>query len=376
MINEIATLYLKINDAFQQKKPFVSYRKPNSSEVSLLIQNDTNTYSLNDFSQSGFIFAPFDSENKTIFFPLKKCELKKFKYTETEIFTKRTIPNKSENEKEQHINLVKKGIDYIKNNATPKIVLSRKEILELSNFDAVNSYKNLLHHYKTAFTYIWYHPKVGLWLGATPETLLKITNNTFKTMALAGTQTYTNTLDVIWKQKEKQEQQFVTDYIVKQLNKLNITGKVSTPYTMKASSIVHLCTDITGRLNSAKMQQSLINALHPTPAVCGLPKKKAKAFIQNNEGYDRKFYTGYFGELNFSIDNRQKKNNKRNIENHAYNFVKKQSSLFVNLRCMQVKNNKVILYIGGGITKDSNPEKEYAETVAKAAIMKKAIYLL
>jgi len=376
LTHEIAILYLKINDAFQQKKPFVSYRKPNSSEVSLLIQNDTNTYSLDDFLQSGFVFAPFDSEKKTIFFPLNKCEIEKFKYTESKMSIKEVVSNKLEYEKEQHIDLVKKGVDYIKNNATPKIVLSRKEILELPNFSTINTYKNLLQHYKAAFTYIWYHPKVGLWLGATPETLLKVTNNTFKTMALAGTQIYTNTLDVVWEQKEKQEQQFVTDYIVKQLNKLNIISKVSEPYTIKASSIVHLCTDITGRLNNTKMQQPLISALHPTPAVCGLPKEKAKAFIQNNEGYDREFYTGYFGELNFTIDNRQKKNNKRNIENHVYSFVKKQSSLFVNLRCMQVKNDKVILYIGGGITKDSNPEKEYAETVAKAAIMKKAIYLL
>ena len=46
------------------------------------------------------------------------------------------------------------------------------------------------------------------------------------------------------------------------------------------------------------------------------------------------------------------------------------SSLFVNLRCMEIKNNKALLYVGGGITKDSDAEKEWDETVSKSAVMK------
>ncbi len=375
MANEIAILYLKIADAFRQKKPFVSYRKPNTTEVSLLIQKDANTYVLNDFSESGFVFAPFDSDKKSIFFPLQKSSYETFLYQKNETVEKPILQENTTNQKETHIALVKKGIDFIKNKNTPKIVLSRKETIELANFNVIKTFKNLLQHYKTAFTYIWYHPNVGLWLGATPETLLKTINNVFKTIALAGTQVYKNTLDVLWEEKEKQEQQFVTDYIVSQLNQLDIPCKVSLPFTIKASNIVHLCTDITGRLKTLNALQSVVKALHPTPAVCGLPKEKAKNFILKNEGYDREFYTGFFGELNFTTDQRQSKNNKRNIENHAYNFLKKQSHLFVNLRCMQVHKNSISLYIGGGITKDSNAEKEYLETVAKAAVMKKVISL-
>ena len=93
------------------------------------------------------------------------------------------------------------------------------------------------------------------------------------------------------------------------------------------------------------------DGVHPTPAVCGLPKNEAKVFILENEGYDREFYTGFFGELN----------------------LKGSSNLFVNLRCMQVLKNQLALYIGGGITIDSIPEKEWEETIAKSEVMLKVL---
>ena len=110
---------------------------------------------------------------------------------------------------------------------------------------------------------------------------------------------------------------------------------------------------------------NLINKLHPTPAVCGLPKEEAKDFILKNEGYHREFYTGFLGELNMPAEEGIKDN--------------KSTSLFVNLRCMKIQphskggNNSAIVYIGGGITKDSDPENEWKETVAKSEVMKKVL---
>ena len=97
--------------------------------------------------------------------------------------------------------------------------------------------------------------------------------------------------------------------------------------------------------------------MHPTSAVCGLPKQEAKYFIQKHEGYDREYYSGFLGELNIDL----------------VTFRTLQTDLFVNLRCMKVKQNKAQLFIGCGITKDSNPEKEYIETVNKSMTMKKII---
>ena len=198
---------------------------------------------------------------------------------------------------------------------------------------------------------MWVHPRVGLWMGASPERLISISQNKFKTMALAGTQRYINSINVIWKEKECQEQQFVTDYILENI-KLSINAiQVSEAYTVQAGNLLHIRTDISGELKSCSSLDNLVASLHPTPAVCGLPQKNAVKFISENETYDRSYYTGYLGELN--------------IENNV--------NLFVNLRCIQLINNTASIYIGGGITKDSNAKNEWKETVSKAEVMKKVL---
>jgi len=112
--------------------------------------------------------------------------------------------------------------------------------------------------------------------------------------------------------------------------------------------------------------------LHPTPAVCGLPKDAAKQFILKNENYNREFYTGFLGEINIKTSI-SRNSNSRNVENNAYAAVKTVSNLYVNLRCMQISNQEAIIYVGGGITKDSNVEAEWEETVQKALVIKKVL---
>ena len=83
-------------------------------------------------------------------------------------------------------------------------------------------------------------------------------------------------------------------------------------------------------------------------------EKQAKNFILENENYKRTFYTGFLGELN--LEKKQEK--------------LKSSSLFVNLRCMNIVNSKASVFIGGGVTKESNALKEWEETVSKSNVMK------
>ncbi|HLV50467.1 MAG TPA: chorismate-binding protein, partial [Flavobacterium sp.] len=96
--------------------------------------------------------------------------------------------------------------------------------------------------------------------------------------------------------------------------------------------------------------KNLIQNLHPTPAVCGLPKKEAFDFIWENEGYNREFYTGFIG-----IE-------KENMKDY-----------FVNLRCAQIFQNQIQIYVGGGITAESNPEKEWEETELKSGTIGNAL---
>ena len=190
-------------------------------------------------------------------------------------------------------------------------------------------------------------------------------------MALAGTQLYTD--NITWTPKEEEEQQIVTDYIANNIAAKDFSFTVSAPYTIKAGDLAHIRSDFNGRISStssAGSLQELISLLHPTPAVCGYPTESAKEFILNNEGYDRCFYTGFLGELNSSS---KRKNNRRNTENNAYRFITNSSSLYVNLRCMELYNDCANIYVGGGVTASSDPEKEYIETCNKMNTMKKLI---
>ena len=132
---------------------------------------------------------------------------------------------------------------------------------------------------------------------------------------------------------------------------------------------MHLQTKISGLLKPENGLQSVIAKLHPTPAVCGLPKENAKQFILKNEDYKREYYTGFLGEINIK-QAKTRNTNRRNVENNAYGSVKTISHLFVNLRCLQIKDNQALIYVGGGITKDSVPENEWEETVAKSKTVK------
>jgi len=351
-------LLLKIEKSRIANKPFVIYKNPDASIIKALFPNKKDLTYLKDLTELGFVFAPFDNKEKTVIFPIAECEIISIDTPDNLAIDKKDLNDLLNNGKsrEDHLSLVKKGIDFLIKNNLKKVVLSRKEEIEIDHFDMSHLFKNLLVNYPRAFIYIWFHPDVGIWAGASPETLVKVHGNHFETMALAGTQNYKGTLDVTWNNKEKQEQQFVTDFIVSQLKEFDI--KISEPFSKRAGNLIHICTEIQGSSFSANELGKLINILHPTPAVCGLPKKVAKEFIIRNENYHREFYTGFLGDLN--INNR--------------------SDLFVNLRCMQInldlssnRSTKVNLYMGGGITVSSNPEKEWEETVSKSQVMKKVL---
>lgn len=342
--------------SYSSNIPFVVYRKPNEELVSAYIQNTQKLYELKSFYESGFVFAPFNKNKTKIIFPINKCEafttlINVKTKLKIDTITTSFLESSKIQLKNDYIELVQKAVDFIRMGKAKKIVLSRKEILNYPEFDVINTFKKMLESYKNTFVYAWYHPVIGLWMGASPERLINIHQKVIKTMALAGTQIYDGITNVVWKKKEKQEQQFVTDYILNTIKNYVDIVETTEPYTIKVGNLLHIRTDISGKLKSTNLIKNLINSLHPTPAICGLPKSIARDFILQNEAYNRVFYTGYLGELN--------------MEN--------TTNLFVNLRCMQVENDNVSIYIGGGITTDSNPKKEWNETVSKAEVMKKVL---
>jgi isochorismate synthase len=337
-------LFEEINTLLSGQKPFVCYVKPNESIWSLLVQQtiDVVTFS----GQSGFVFIPFDAGVK-ICIPTEISVFSQGNFENLEQKSANKFTSEA-NQKEAFETLVSKGIAAIQNGAFDKVVLSRKIVLN-EQISVVATFQNLIATYPTAFRYLFFHPKIGLWMGATPERLVKINHNQFETVALAGTQLFSES--IIWNTKEIEEQQFVTDFIVSEIASKVKNLIVSEPKTIKAGNLAHLKSIITGQLAVGFSALDLITSLHPTPAVCGLPKEKALDFIQKNEAFDRTYYSGFLGEYN--------SNN--------------QTDLFVNLRCLEVVNDAVNIYVGCGITKDSNPEMEFLETENKSMTMRNII---
>jgi hypothetical protein len=112
-----------------------------------------------------------------------------------------------------------------------------------------------------------------------------------------------------------------------------------------------LRSDFNFPLPDNKKLGELLKRLHPTPAVCGLPKEETYRFIRENEGYDRSYYSGFIGWL----------------------APEGKSDLYVNLRCMNILRGSFVLYAGGGILASSEIESEWLETEAKMQTMKRLI---
>jgi len=357
----LTLFFKKVQAHFGNHLPFVIYKKPDNSKIMGLFQQDNTLYTVQDFEETGYVFAPFEGE-EVVLIPENQSEVLVAEWIKPEANqTSVVIENNNSIDKDKHQNLVQQGINAINNGLFSKVVLSRKETVSITNFDIIETYKHLADSYPTAFAYCWYHPKKGLWMGAFSEQLLKIKHRELFTMALAGTQKWQEDSEITWQTKEKEEQQFVTDFIVDNLKPYITSINISDPFSHKAGTVVHIRTDIKVTLNPAADLRQIIAILHPTPAVCGLPKATAKEFILQYEGYNREYYSGYHGELN-------------------KDFItgEKQTDLFVNLRCMQISyskemNTEAHLYIGGGITKSSIPADEWEETVNKTRTMKKVL---
>lgn len=243
-------------------------------------------------------------------------------------------------DKSHHVSLVDHAIKNMEENGIFKVVLSRQHFIN-GQFDILHVLKSLQSTYPTTFVYCL-RLNNTMWIGASPEILVKGENHHFETFALAGTKK----VDETFTQKEKDEQAFVSQYIIEKLHESQHVTQGET-VELKLKNIKHLLSVI-----SFENQDifGVVKKLHPTPAVLGVPSDKAMRFIRKNENHVRDLYTGFIGFYSSSSAN-----------------------VYVNLRCGQVFHNGISLYTGGGITKDSVAEDEWNETENKVATFTKIL---
>jgi isochorismate synthase len=305
--------------------------------------------------QTDLNLLPFDAQNTDnqgfVIYPFEEQSTCPAVFIRNDIFLKNPIISfRSEHigevvsiDKNVYLQCVEQFIEVTKSDFD-KLIFSRIVAVPAEIPDLFEVFLTLQESYPDAFVYLFNLPNIGCWMGASPEIFLTKKENHAKTVALAGTQKDKGLpLDtVVWGEKEQKEQAIVAQYIENLLSKRKINFQKTTPETVKAGRMLHLKTHFYFELSN-KIYDFLKN-LHPTPAVCGLPKMAAKNYILENEPHDRAYYCGFLGTMN--------------IEN--------ETNLFVNLRCMQVFKDKFALYVGGGITPDSISENEWNETVLKS----------
>ena len=239
-----------------------------------------------------------------------------------------------------------------------KIVLARCVDEETPQpIEPMNLFRCACERYPRMFISLVYTEKSGYWLTATPEILLEKQDAQWRTIALAGTmklegeQLKGEGETLSWSTKNIQEQRIVATYITECLEQFTGDFQEEGPRTVRAANLVHLRSDFTFTLPDSDHLGDLLHTLHPTPAVCGLPKRDTFNFIIRNEHAPRRYYSGFMGPLG------------------------EQTHLYVSLRCMNIEGNRYHLYAGGGLLKDSTEEQEWQETEAKLETMRSLLYV-
>lgn len=250
---------------------------------------------------------------------------------------------------------VEQAVERIKTGEFEKVVLSRYKDMELPKEVSLWSFfQDISKSYQNSFCSLSHIPGKGLWIGATPELLLSDSHEHFKTIALAGTKILEpeqHLSEIAWTQKEIEEQALVSRYIINCFKKLRLREfHEHGPKTVQAGHLAHLKTEFEVKYNELSFENlgdQMLELLHPTSAVCGMPIEVTQPWIHEIEGYDREFYAGFLGPVGFN----------------------NEVSLFVNLRCIKIDSNIIRFYAGAGITEDSVPSREYEETEMKMNVL-------
>lgn len=362
---------IKIHNACISKNlPFVTFRKPQQEHSTTYIQTTPDYIqwtSIQDISdKTGFIMAPFDSRNGHRYIMIKPdLVLPGNGISKEEINLVDGLESRAQPDWNGDLPVVTERATYmdqvnaikssISTGAFQKAVLSRIRVIEGDYVDLVpRLFQIFCRRHPNAFVYL-FKCDDHFWMGASPEPLLRLSDGKMSTVSLAGTRPYAEKhMDINrWTAKEVLEQEYVTRYIHDVLWAFQVKDyRVSSSYVKKAGNLLHLRTDFSFGFEKIKRRLwEFVDAMHPTPAVAGQPKEDVIDYIKRLEPHDRDYYTGFLGPVSQN----------------------REIDLFVNLRCLKINQGYLSLYVGGGITLDSDPADEWDETRWKAESLLKIL---
>lgn len=191
----------------------------------------------------------------------------------------------------------------------------------------------------------------GLW-GASPETLVRVDHRRISARVLAGSAARgwdaatdaAAAATLAASAKDREEHEYAVNSVVTALapHCRSIVG-AATPFTLRLTNVWHLASDISGVLGTRSSVFDLIDSLHPTAAVAGVPTDRALATIADVEAIPRGRYAGPIGWVDGAGN----------------------GEWAIALRCAQWRDSEIVAHAGAGIIEGSDPESEFAETELK-----------
>jgi salicylate biosynthesis isochorismate synthase/menaquinone-specific isochorismate synthase len=262
----------------------------------------------------------------------------------------RIVPRRGE--RERWDTLVARALANIASGALDKVVVARALDVESdADFDCDAIVHALEERYPTCRTFLLRGDGGAAFVGSTPETLCLIDGAEVYTEALAGSARPGEIAALLGNRKELREHRWVVDHLIAALGPLcdSLTRRPE-PGVRQLANVAHLHTPVAARLAAGRSTADVAAALHPTPAVGGVPSEAALSFLAEHERLDRGLYAGIVGWVGNG-----------------------RAELAVALRSALVRGRRARLFVGAGIVEGSAAAAEWAETELKARALLDAL---
>ena len=284
------------------------------------------------------------------------------KSSETRVGKKRSRPSllRSNFTKKEYEDIVRKTKEYIRKGDIIQAVPSQRLNVPISchPFQIYRALRSI-----NPSPYMYYLKLGGFFLvGSSPEIMVRCENGLVEVRPIAGTRKRGASdkedaeliKDLLSDPKERAEHIMLVDLGRNDIGRVcdYKTVKVSELMTVeKYSHVMHIVSDVSGRLRKGKDIFDVVRATFPAGTVTGAPKVRAMEIIEELESVRRGPYAGSVGYLSFS----------GNLDT------------CITIRTVIIKGKMAYIQAGGGVVADSKPEKEYQETLNKAKALLKAI---
>jgi menaquinone-specific isochorismate synthase len=239
-----------------------------------------------------------------------------------------------------------------------KLVLAVRQRLRLEGpLDPLQLLAQLRRSQPGSCRFLWQQAGGEALLGASPERLLTLRQGQLRSDALAGTAPWGEAADaLLLSVKDRHEHELVVETITDVLRRASLEPRRPRhPRLARHGSLVHLHTPITAHLGMERGQRllNIAEALHPTPAVAGLPRRQAMAWLRSLEPFERGHYAAPIGWIDSEGD----------------------ADLRVAIRSGILRDGQLELTAGAGLVRGSRPERELQEVALKLGVLQQQLSL-